>query len=87
MMIRKAFDCNDCEFTLILEVICNQIATNYIVQLTGMRNSDLQALGYVQGDAVYGNSVKVGSIKVQFLGGSSSAVDVLMGNLTIFSTT
>ena len=60
---------------------------NYIVQLTGMRNSDLQALGYVQGDATYSNSVSTTTLKIQFLGGSSSTVDVLMGNLTIFSAT
>lgn len=58
---------------------------NYIVQITGMRNSDVQALGYVQGNATYSNSVSTTTLKIQFLGGSSSTVDVLMGNVTILS--
>ncbi len=58
---------------------------NYVVQLTGMRDSNLQALGYILGNATYGNSVTTSSLKIQFLGGSSSSVDVLMGNVTILS--
>ncbi len=54
--------------------------TNYIVQITGMRDSDNQIHGFVLGSGTT-------SIKLKFIGGSSSTDDVFMGNVTIFSVT
>lgn len=59
---------------------------NYIVQCTGMRNATGDVSnGYIAGNATYGTSVAVGSLKVEFNGGSSSLQDVLMGNVIIYS--
>ncbi len=56
---------------------------NYIVQITGMRNTNSVSFGCVLGNTVYGNSVAVGSIKVIFVGQNISLQDVFMGNITI----
>lgn len=61
--------------------------TNYIVHVTGMRNSTSVCFGMVSGDATYGNSVKTGSVKVEWQGGGNSPVDVFMGNVTVYSVT
>ncbi len=60
--------------------------TNYIVACTGMRNTagDISN-GLVAGNATYGSSVAVGSLKVEFNGGSSNLQDVLMGNIIVYS--
>lgn len=59
---------------------------NYIVQLTGMRNSASDiSNGLVAGNATYGNSVSTTSLNIQFNGGSSTLQDVLMGNVIIMS--
>lgn len=59
---------------------------NYIVQLTGMRNTSNDiSNGLVEGNATYGNSVSTTSLKIQFNGGSSNLQDVLMGNVIIMS--
>ena len=60
--------------------------TNYIVQLTGMRNtSGSIAHGSILGAASYASSVTTGSVKVTFVDSTESLTDVLMGNVTIFS--
>ena len=61
---------------------------NYIVQMTGMRNtaSDVST-GCVTSDPTYGSSVTTASVKVEFYGQANSHRDVLMGNVTIFSVT
>ncbi len=56
---------------------------NYIVQITGMRNSNKLANGFVKGDSIYGNSVDTTFVKIGFTGDSGSPVDVLMANVTI----
>ncbi len=60
---------------------------NYMIQITGMRNTNLSAFGFVQGDATYGNSVTTASVKIAFNDDAGSLKDVLMGNITIFSVT
>lgn len=60
---------------------------NYIVHITGMRNISDASIGFVQGSGTYGNSVSTSFVKVQFWGGSGTAKDVVMGNVTIMSTT
>ena len=60
---------------------------NYIVQITGMRDSDSQIHGFVLGGASYSGSVNTTRIKLKFIGGSSSNDDVFMGNVLIVSTT
>lgn len=62
--------------------------TNYIVQVTGMRddNSKVTIAG-VYGDPTYTNSVKTTSVKVIFFGQNTGGADVIMGNVTIFSVT
>lgn len=59
--------------------------TNYIVQLTGMRNGGSGiSNGQVLVDSVYGNSVKTTSVLISFNGGSAGYDDVLMGNVIIY---
>ncbi len=58
---------------------------NYMVQATGMRDSDDASSGCVRGNATYSNSVTVNAVRVAFFGSSTSTQDVLMGNVTIFS--
>ena len=61
---------------------------NYIVQVTGMRNSSNTAcVGSIRSSATYSNSVQTGFVKVEFSGSGSAPdyQDVLMGNVTIFS--
>lgn len=66
---------------------------NYIVQVTGMRDTpNLSSIGSVRGNAAYTTSVNTAFVQVTFSGetNSSSGVglkDVVMGNVTIFSTT
>lgn len=61
---------------------------NYIVQLTGMRNtSGSIAHGSVLGAASYASSVTTASVKVTFVDSTEALTDVLMGNVTIFSVT
>ena len=60
---------------------------NYIVQVTGMRNTSGNiSNGFIAGNATYGNSVAVGSVKVEFVG-ESSPQNVLMGNITVMRYT
>ncbi len=60
----------------------------YIVQLTGMRNQASKVSnGMIAGDGTYTNSVKVGSLKVEFVNDEDEYNDVLMGNLVIMSVT
>ncbi len=62
--------------------------TNYIVQITGMRDSSGDVSnGSIAGSATYGSSVQTGLLKIAFYGQSDSFRDVLMGNVTIFSVT
>lgn len=62
--------------------------TNYIVQVTGMRNTSGDVSnGCVAGSATYGDSVKVGSINVDFFGSSTSEQNVLMGNVIVWRYT
>ena len=60
---------------------------NYIVQITGMRDSNSISLGSVKGDATYGNSVTVNSVRVIFIGANISLSDVFMGNITVMRYT
>lgn len=60
---------------------------NYIVQLTGMRDSNDPVIASVKGNATYGNAVTTGNVRVIFYTTSGSTTDVLMGNVTIFSVT
>ena len=60
----------------------------YIVHLTGMRAlSGRLCFGDVIGDATYGNSVTTTSLKIVFFNTDDTPVDVLMGNITVFSVT
>lgn len=61
---------------------------NYIVQITGMRNTaGGPATGTVLGSPTYSSSVTTTSVKIKFIGGSASTDDVLMGNVLIMSAT
>lgn len=61
--------------------------TDYIVQVTGMRIGPGDVTqGSVLGNS-YNTSVKTGSVKVLFATSAGTAVDVIMGNVTIFSVT
>lgn len=60
---------------------------NYMVQLTGMRDSNTSISACVKGNATYGNAVTTGNIRVIFFDTSGTLTDVLMGNVTIFSVT
>ncbi len=64
---------------------------NYIAQITGMRNSNDPVFGCVKGNATYTNAVKTTDIRIIFYNyvpnTVATTVDVLMGNLTIFSVT
>ena len=60
--------------------------TNYVVSLTGMRNSsDDISNGQIRGSGTYSNSVTTSTLRVQFNGGSSNLADVLMGNVLVYS--
>ncbi len=59
-------------------------SVNYCVQVTGMRDSDDVGTAFVRGSGTYGNSVKVGSVRVGFGGSSSAFVDPKMGNVIVF---
>lgn len=63
--------------------------TDYIVQITGMRNAaNRVCYGCVRGTATYGNSVKVQSIEIDFTDDSGNRVsDILMGNVVIYQIT
>lgn len=66
----------------------NMPNTNYIVQVTGMRDTASRiCICGVKSDSTYSNSVAVGSVKVEFWGNNEAPRDVLMGNVTIFSVT
>ena len=60
---------------------------SYIVQVTGMRSG----AGDITQASVLGNSyntsVATGNVKVLFGKSDGTAVDVIMGNVTIFSVT
>lgn len=60
---------------------------NYIVQVSGMRDSDDVLKAFVRGSATYGNSVATGFVRVGFAGSSSGNIDIKMGSVTIFSVT
>ncbi len=60
---------------------------NYVVLLTGMRNSSGSgSFGCVAGSSTYTNSVKVGSVRVNFFNTQTSLTDVFMGNIVVLST-
>lgn len=61
--------------------------TNYIAQVTGMRDSNSFAIASVKGNATYTNAVTTTTIRVIFFDNASNPHDVLMGNVTIFSVT
>lgn len=61
--------------------------TNYIVQVTGMRDSKLIITGCVEGNATYSNSVTVNSVRVNFYGAAGDLRAIIMGNVTVFSVT
>lgn len=58
--------------------------TNYIVQVTGMRDADNFSNGFVLGNAIYGNSVQLGLVKVGFSGEGSAYRDTFMGNVMVY---
>lgn len=60
---------------------------NYIVQITGMLPSNNPVSACVKGNATYGNAVTTVDIRVIFFNPSGVNIDVLMGNVTIFSVT
>lgn len=60
---------------------------NYIVVITGMRSqSSKYVIGCVEGNSTYGNSVAVGSIKINFISASEIPRDVIMANVVVLST-
>jgi hypothetical protein len=60
--------------------------TNYIAQITGMRNISDGSIGTISGTDAYTTSVTTGYLLIQFFGGASGTVkDVVMGNVTILS--
>jgi len=60
---------------------------NYMVQITGMRDTNLSIMGFVTGNATYSNSVTTTSVKISFNDDAGALKDALMGNVTIFSVT
>ena len=69
----------------------NPIANaNYIATVTGMRNTTSSAgvipcMGFVMANATYSNSVSTTYLDIGFAGLSQAAVDVIMGNVVIYS--
>lgn len=63
--------------------------TNYIVQVTGMRNSNDAVFGCIKGNATYTNAVTTTDVRFIFYNyvpnTVQTPVDVLMANVTIFS--
>ncbi len=60
---------------------------NYVVQITGMRNSSGSgSFGCVAGTSTYTNSVKVGSLHVNFFNTQSDLTDAFMANIVVLST-
>lgn len=60
---------------------------NYVVQITGMRNSSgTGSFGCVAGDSTYTNSVKVGSLRVNFFNTQSTLTDAFMANIVVLSS-
>lgn len=57
---------------------------NYLVQITGMRDSDNFSNGFVLGNASYGSSVQTGLLKVGFSGEGSSYRDAFMANVMVY---
>ena len=61
--------------------------TDYIVHVTGMRNTNAVIIGCVEGNATYSNSVTINSVRVNFYGAAGDLRAIIMGNVTIFSAT
>ena len=60
---------------------------NYMVQATGMRSgSGNVCVGCIESDNTYGASVTTTYVDINFFGSSDSLRDVLMGSVTIFSS-
>lgn len=62
--------------------------TNYIVQVTGMRNSTSNlATTCIEGNSVYSSSVDTSFVRVNGFNNSGGLQDLFMVNVTIFSIT
>ena len=59
--------------------------SNYVVSVTGMKESSGEVMGFVQGSATYTDSVTTTVLKIGFENRSGSAKDVTMGNVLIYS--
>jgi hypothetical protein len=56
----------------------------FVVQVTGMRDSDSSCVCFVRGDATYGNSMATTFVRVSFRGDSFNQQNPFMGSVIVY---